>query len=147
MTNNKEFNVYKITNDNFEKCIYIGSTSLKLAQRLSLHKSNKTTTACKICDGQEKIECLAIVFNKEDAEDLETHVMNIFKEKPQFTLLNKKGAGSIRRCGGVKEYKNERLKCCCGKTYTRSNFSNHKRTKYHKEHEAKQHEKITVSFN
>jgi len=146
----KIYKVYKITNENFKNQIYIGTTSLTLKRRLSLHKTNKRTSACAIIDGNEKIELITTAKSKEHAEDIETHTMNQHKGKKGVHLLNVKGAGTVRRCGGVQKYKNECLFCtACSKTYTRTNKSNHFKTQQHKKNEENQknQEKVIVYFN
>lgn len=145
---NKQHNIYKITNVNFPNYVYIGSTCLPLNRRLCLHRSNKNTSACEIFDGSEQIELLCMCFNKEDAEDIETIMMNIFSKKEDTILLNKKCAGVIRRCGCVKKYKNTPIVCgVCGKTFTRANKSKHLKTDYHKKHVNETDEKIIVYFD
>jgi hypothetical protein len=138
--------IYKITSSQCDGC-YIGSTTLPLAKRFSVHKAhykmhlkgkyNNTSSFDVLKHTDAKIELVEEGFfeSKRDLEKREGHYINVTPN-----TVNKKGAGMTRAetahklYDKKKDHLNEKLTCkVCGSTCNRQNTLRHCRTKKHQD--------------
>ena len=138
--------IYKVYSKNEPNKVYIGSTSYKLSDRLTCHKTNKKTTCKEIinlgdCQIEELEKCN--IDNRYEREryyietlkcvnkiipgktDEEKRIENIERQKQNY-IKNKDKI--------LEDRKINKFKCACGSIYRKYGKKEHERSKKHKKY-------------
>lgn len=112
---------------------YIGSTIQKLNQRLSQHKNQYKRYVKGLRHYMTSYE---IIKNNDYSIELieEVEYDNIIElHKIELKYIN--SIDCVNKCippSENKDYRKEKITCCCGSIYSKSNKSHHEKTKKHK---------------
>ena len=138
--------IYKVYSKNEPNKVYIGSTSYKLSDRLTSHKTSKRTTCKEIinlgdCQIEELEKC-----NIDNRYERERYYIETLKCVNKFTPGKTDEEKRIENIERVKKNyikkkeqilenrKTNKIKCACGSTFRKDGKKEHERTKKHKKY-------------